>query len=276
MSKWADLHIHTFYSDSTSSPQEVIQQAIDQGLSCIAIADHDTVDGIAPTIEAAKEFGIEVIPAIELSAELNGKDIHILAYLFDYQNEELNRQLEIMQNARIQRMEQMIDKLKQLGFGNISLEEVCGLVHSKAVGRPHLALVLKQKGYVTSLQEAFDRFLADGAAAYVPKFKQTPQEAIELIKKYGGVTVLAHPMVTGVDELIAQFAKWGLGGLEAFYPNTPAKLSEFYCNLASKHQMVVTGGSDAHGAAKKHTFVGRVKIPYDLVEKLKQSVPTHA
>ncbi len=269
MNKTADLHIHTHFSDSTSSPQEVIEDAYKNDLNCIAIADHDTVDGIQPTIEAAKKYDIEVIPAIELSSEINGKDVHILGYLFDYKSPFLLKQLTQMQSTRFERMKEMIAKLKTLGVDNINIEEVCALAKSDAVGRPHLAAILLKKGWISNFKEAFNKYLADDAPAFAPKFKQTPQEAIQLIKEAGGVAVLAHPMLTCVDELIPSFVAAGLGGIEVLYPNTSPNVIDFYAGLAKKHNITITGGSDAHGSAKKHTYVGKIKIPYDLVEKLK-------
>ena len=272
MPRLADLHIHTNFSDSTSSPQEVAVQAHANGLNCISITDHDTIDGIDPTIVAAQKYDIEVISGIELSSEMNNKDIHILGYLFDYTNQEFIDRINCIQNARIGRMQEMIEKLKMVGVDNITLEEVCGLTQSKSVGRPHLATVLIEKGWVKSNQMAFDKYLADGAPAYIPKFKQTPYEAIELIQKVGGIAVLAHPMLTKVDELIPGFVEAGLGGIEVYYPNTSEAVKNFYEGLAKKYCLIATGGSDAHGSVKKHTYIGKMKIPYALVEKLKERI----
>jgi len=271
MTRLADLHIHTHFSDSTSSPQEVAEQARESGLSCISITDHDTIDGIQPTIEAAKKFDIEVIPGIELSSEINGKDVHILGYLFDYKDQEFALKINNMQNTRISRMHEMIDKLKTMGIDNITSEEVCKLAHSNSVGRPHLATILREKGWVSSNQEAFNKYLADDAPAYVPKFKQTPTEAIKLIREAGGIAVLAHPMLTKVDELISGFVEAGLGGIEVYYPNTKGAMIQIYEELAHKYSLVMTGGSDAHGSVKKHTHIGKIKIPYELVDKLKEA-----
>ncbi len=271
MTRLADLHIHTHFSDSTSSPQEVVQQAQEYGLSCISITDHDTIDGIHPTFEEAKKYDIEVISGVELSSEINGKDVHMLGYLFDDQNKEFIDRLKHMQGVRIDRMGEMIEKLKVLGIDNITLEEVCDLAQSDAVGRPHLAAKLVEKGWVNNIQMAFNKYLADGAPAFVPKFKQSPNEAIALIRQAGGIAVLAHPMLTKVDELIPGLVKAGLGGIEAYYPNTTDTVMDFYEGLAKKHGIAVTGGSDAHGDAKKYTYIGRKTIPYELVEKLKDA-----
>lgn len=271
MTKSADLHIHTYCSDGTMSPAEVVADAIHCGIQCIAITDHDTVDGISPAIEAARGHDMEVLPGIELSSEINGKDVHMLGYLFNWQDASLIEHLKEMQNARAERMKKMIHKLQALGIHDISFEEISETAKTKALGRPHLAAALLEKRIVGSMRAAFEKFLAEGAPAYVPKFKQTPQEAINLIKGLGGVAVLAHPMLSNVDELIPGLVAAGLGGLEVHYPNCSVNVMQFYEGLARKHHLVVTGGSDAHGEAKKHTFIGKTRIPYDLVEKLKQA-----
>lgn len=272
MTKSADLHIHTCYSDGTMSPEEVVADALHCGIHCIAITDHDTIDGISPAIEAARGHDLEVLPGIELSTEINGKDVHMLGYLFNWQDDALIEHLQKMQNARAERMKKMIQKLEALGIHGISFEEISGSARTRALGRPHLAAALVEKRIAGNMKAAFANFLAEGAPAYVPKFKQTPQEAISLIKGLGGIVVLAHPMLSNVDELIPGFVQAGLGGLEVHYPNCSGNVMRFYEGLARKHHLVVTGGSDAHGAAKKHTFIGKVRIPYDLVEKLKQAV----
>lgn len=271
MTKSADLHIHTYCSDGTMSPQEVVQEAVRIGLNAISITDHDTIDGIAPAIEAARGQDLEIVPGIELSTEVNGKDVHMLGYLFNWQDSSLVAQLEIMQNARVERMKKMIEKLTALGVRDISFEEVSASARTKSLGRPHLAAMLVKKGVVSSMKDAFEKFLGEGAAAYAPKFKQAPHEAIRLIKSLGGVAVLAHPMLTNVDELIPGFVQAGLGGLEVYYPNCSDNVMQFYRNLAQKYKLLMTGGSDAHGEAKRHTFIGKLRIPYDLVDEMKKS-----
>lgn len=269
MKKQADLHIHTHFSDSTQSPDEVVFYAKEQSLDCIAITDHDTLDGVVPTMEVAKKHGIEVISGIEISSAINGKDVHMLGYFISPDNKEFNERLDAMQNERGTRMGQMIEKLKEFGIDNIELDEVCALASSKSVGRPHLAQVMVEKGWVKDIKTAFDKYLANDAPACVDKFYQTPQEAIDMIQQAGGVAVLAHPMVTAVDELIPQLVKGGLKGIEVYYPTHSQNIMDYYLGIAKKHNLVVTGGSDAHGDAKKHTYVGKVKIDYQVVEDLR-------
>lgn len=269
MEKLADLHMHSTCSDGTQTPQEVVLACKEAGLSCIAIADHDTVDAIKPATECGKEHGIEVIPAIELSTEIDKKDVHMLGYLFDYENTEFCDIIHKIQYSRIGRMHDMIAKLKELGIDNISFDDVADFAGTKSLCRPHLAHFLEARGWVKNKQEAFDKYLADGQPACVPKFKISPYEAIEMLAKAGGISVLAHPKFSQVDEHIPSFVEAGLGGIEVYYPHTPAELVRFYEGLVQKHGLVATGGSDAHGDNKKHTYIGKQTIPYELVEKLK-------
>ena len=269
----ADLHIHTYFSDSVSSPQEVVDEALKAGLSCISITDHDIVQGVAPTIQAALPHAIEVVPGIELSSEFENCDIHILGYFIDYQKGPLLEKIDIFLDARMERMKKMIMNLKGLGVNNIEFEEVCALTHSRAVGRAHLAFLLQQKGWVPNIKSAFEKYIGQGCPGYAPKHKQTPFEAIELIRSCGGVAVMAHPMQTQKDELIPRFAAAGLRGLEVYYPNCMNTVTEFYERIAKKNNLIATGGSDAHGKIKPYTYVGKKTVPLEVVEQLRQARP---
>jgi hypothetical protein len=157
---------------------------------------------------------------------------------------------------------------------NIEFDEVCALTKSRAVGRAHLAFLLKQKGWVNSIKQAFEKYIGEGCPGYAPKFKQTPFEAIDLIHQSGGLAVMAHPMLTQKDELIARMAKAGLDGLEVYYPNCSDTVINFYAGLARKHKLLMTGGSDAHGSAKTHTHVGKATVFYETVEEMKKRIKT--
>jgi 3',5'-nucleoside bisphosphate phosphatase len=271
MNGTADLHIHTYFSDSTSSPQEVVDDALKAGLACIAITDHDIVEGVSPTIEAACSHDLEVVPGIELSSEIENCDIHILGYFIDYQKGPLFEKIDVFLDARMERMKTMILNLKGVGVNNIEFEEVCALTKSRAVGRAHLAVLLQQKGWVSNIKSAFEKYLGPGCPGYAPKYKQTPFEAIELIRSSGGVAVMAHPMLTQKDELIPRFAAAGLKGLEVYYPNCMDTVTQFYERIAQKNNLIATGGSDAHGKAKSYTYVGKKTVPLDVVEQLRQA-----
>jgi predicted metal-dependent phosphoesterase TrpH len=271
MKALADLHIHTYFSDSASSPQEVVDDALKAGLSCISITDHDSVEGIDPAIEAALPHALEVVPGIELSSEFENCDIHILGYFIDHQKGLLLEKIDIFLDARMERMKKMIMNLKGMGVNNIEFEEVCALTKSRAVGRAHLAFLLQQKGWVSNAKSAFEKYIGPGCPAYVPKHKQTPFEAIELVRSCGGVAVMAHPMLTQKDELIPRFVAAGLKGLEVYYPNCIDKVTQFYERIAQKNGLIATGGSDAHGKMKPYTYVGKKTVPIEVVEQLRQA-----
>lgn len=268
--RYADLHIHTCYSDSTDSPEDVVRQAHELGLAAVGITDHDTVDGVAPAIQAAGALNVEVIAGVELSSDYHEKDIHILGYLFDLKDSPLVCKLKEMQQVRVERMKKMLEKLRELGVKEVTFEEVSELTASDSVGRLHLAKILVAKKIVPSIEAAFERYLAEGAAAYFPKYKQTPFEAVRLIRDSGGLAVLAHPMLTQRDELIPALVQAGLDGVEAYYPNCSSEVRNFYLGIAAKHKLLATGGSDAHGRGKTSTYIGKTNIPYVHVERMKE------
>lgn len=270
MTKFADLHIHTHYSDSTYSPLEVIEEAKRFGVDCIAITDHDTFDGIEETKKHARIRDLEIIGGIELSSDVDGKDVHLLGYFFSGIPQGIREEVIKMQEARVQRMKEMIAKLKELNIDGIDFDEVMSLTRSKSVGRLHLAMKLKEKGIVSSYPEAFTRFIGEDCPAYVPKYKLSTYQAIDLINKAGGIPVLAHPAATAKDECIAGFVQAGLKGIEVYYPNHSPSAVGFYEGLAKKYGLMMTGGSDAHGEGKKDIYVGKTKIPYSFVENLKE------
>jgi predicted metal-dependent phosphoesterase TrpH len=267
----ADLHIHTYFSDSTSSPREVVDNALAAGLSCIAITDHDIVEGIAPAIEAALPHALEVVPGIELSSEFENCDIHILGYFIDYQKGLLLEKIDVFLDARVERMKKMIMNLKKLGIDNIEFEEVCALTQSRAVGRAHLAMLLQQKGWVSNIKSAFEKYIGPECPGYAPKYQQTPFEAIELIRSCGGVAVMAHPMMTQKDELIPRLVAAGLKGLEVYYPNCMDTVTRFYEGIAQKNGLIATGGSDSHGNVNFHTCIGKKTVPLEVVEQLRRA-----
>lgn len=265
----ADLHIHTNYSDSTASPEEVVEEAINAKMSAIAITDHDIIDGVAPAIVAAQGKDLEIISGVELSAEYEGRDIHMLGYFIDVDKGPLVERCQVFLDARVARMKQMIMNLRGLGITNIEFEEVAQMTKGKAVGRAHLAYLMVQKGIVKNIKEVFDKYLSEGCPGYAPKFKQSPYEAIDLIHQSGGLAVMAHPMLTLKDELIAPMARAGLDGLEIYYPNLSDTVHNFYYGLAKKNKLLMTGGSDAHGKAKPYTYIGKASIDYCLVDAMK-------
>ena len=268
--KFADLHLHTIFSDGTYTPQELISLVTKLELAAIAVVDHDTVDGIEPTIETAKSKDIEVLPGIELTVEYDGLEIHILGYLIDYSRQELREKLNFLKNNRIQRIYKIVDKLNSMGI-ELKAQEVFDIAKQGTVGRLHIARAMVKEGWAGSISEAFQKYIGDKCPAYVCGFRFSPYEAIRLIKDVGGIPVLAHPYSLNRDELIPQFIDYGLMGLEVYYPEHTQSRVNFYLGLVKKFSLLATGGSDCHGDAKPEVKIGSIKIPYALVEGLKQA-----
>jgi len=267
--RFADLHLHTNFSDGTYTPEELINRVSTTGIESIAITDHDTVDGIPTAIEAANKKDIEVIPAIELSTEYDGLEIHILGYLIDYKKEELIDKLDFLKKNRQERIYKMLSRLKEMDVF-IKAEDVFKLAGSGTVGRLHLARILLKEGYANSIYDAFAKYIGERAPAYVCGFHLSPYEAIKLIKDVGGISVLAHPLSMKRDDLIPLFIDYGMRGLEVYYPEHSKATTEYYKGLADKYSLLITGGSDYHGDAKPEVQLGSIKLPYALVEKLKE------
>lgn len=266
--KFADLHLHTIFSDGTYTPFSLISECENQGLSAISVTDHDTVNGIQAVAKIAEDKDIEVLPGIELTAEYEGKEIHILGYLIDSQNELLLKRLEILKENRIERAYKIIDKLKGEGV-ILRPESVFGLAKQGTVGRLHIARAMVKEGVASSILEAFQKYIGDKCPAYVLDFRLSAKEAIKLIIDSAGIPVLAHPHTINNDEVIFKFIDYGLMGLEAYYPEHSQAMINFYLDLAKKHNLLITGGSDCHGEAKPQAKIGSVKVPYALVEELK-------
>ncbi|MFA5038451.1 MAG: PHP domain-containing protein [Candidatus Omnitrophota bacterium] len=267
--RFADLHVHTCFSDGTFSPQRIVEEALTAGLSCISITDHDNISGIAPAMLAAGER-LEIVSGIELTAELTGSEIHILGYLIDFTDEAFLGMLKEMQEVRIRRIHSICQKLTRLKMP-VEPEEIFRLAGEGSVGRLHVARVLVHKGYVANTGEAFSRFIGDKGPAYVAKFKMPPKEAIAWIRRVGGIPVLAHPYLLPQKFLIEDFVKAGIMGIEALYTEHSDFQQSEYVKLAEKFGLLVTGGSDCHGEAKQEAKIGRVRLPYEYVERLKEA-----
>jgi predicted metal-dependent phosphoesterase TrpH len=269
--KFVDLHLHTNFSDSSLSCAELVKLSVEAGLSAIAITDHDCIEGIDPAQKEAEQFGLEVIPGVELTAEIDSQELHILGYYIGHHNKKLIGKLEMMKRIREKRIFEMVDKLKEQGVDNIDPKEVLSLSGMGTVGRAHLAVILKRKGWVNSFSEAFQKYIGDNSPAYVGKFKMSPQEAIKTVLDVGGIPVLAHPHSPGEDDLISELVDVGLQGIEVYYPGYSQSQIKHYKNLADQFGLLITGGSDYHGDIKDDTIIGRPQVPYEVVEKLKQA-----
>ncbi len=267
--KFADLHLHTVFSDGTCTPEELVRQGASSGLSALAIVDHDTVGAIGLANRAAEGKNIEIIPGIELSAEYETFEVHILGYLIEYENSCLLEKLNTLKKNRIERVYKIVEKLKEMGV-ILNPQSIFDLAKQGTVGRMHIARAMVNEGKVNSVFEAFQKYIGDKCPAYVLGFKFSPEEAIKLIKETKGIPVLAHPY-TVRDDLLVKFIDFGLMGLEAYYPEHSQSMTNFYTNLAARHNLLTTGGSDFHGDAKPEVKIGSIKIPYTLVERLKEA-----
>ncbi|MDD5506152.1 MAG: PHP domain-containing protein [Candidatus Omnitrophica bacterium] len=267
--KYADLHVHTSESDGTLTPKQLVKEALSRGLSAIAIVDHDTVGGIPEAMAAAQGEDLEIIPGIELTAQHENQEIHILAYFVDCRNRPLLEKLRLVQLNRIERVYKIINNLEEQGV-RLNPQDVFDISGKGTVGRMHIAKALVKVGRVATTAEAFRKYIGDKSPAYVLGFNLSPVEAITLIRGAGGVAVLAHPYTLHNDELIAELAGCGLQGIEVYYPEHSQSMVNFYLDLAKKLNLLVTGGSDFHGSVKPDIKLGMIKIPIELVDRLRQ------
>lgn len=266
---WIDLHLHTYYSDGSFSPEEVVEEAVKNNLLAISITDHDSLEGITPALIASRKYPLEIVPGVELTAEIDNKEIHILGYYINRQDKALGDKLSMLRRVRAERAEKMIEKLQKLGV-DISFSKMEEMAKGGAMGRLHLARVILQAGYVNSIEEVFRKFIGDGGPAYVQKYRFTPEEAIKLIVAGGGIPVLAHPVLLRDDGLIPRLVKDGLRGIEVFCPSHNPESSSRYEEFARQYGLIPTGGSDCHGLAKSEALIGKVKVPYSCLERLKK------
>lgn len=262
---YADFHAHTTASDGTATPEELAQTAAEAGLTYLAVTDHDTAKAVGAVIDEAKRIGtLKIVPGVEISARGKPGSCHLLGLGVDYLAPSLNDTLADLLTARNNRNELLAERLTRLG-APVTVAEVRGYAPVGAnLGRPHFAQALVAKGYVDSLQEAFDRYLGDGSAGFIPKEDLSPADSIALIHSVGGVSFLAHPGLLKIAEhetmetRIRSYKDAGLMGIEAYYSrHTPAQ-TEMFLRLARKYDLLVTGGSDYHGANRPGTYLNRV------------------
>ena len=264
---FADLHLHTFFSDGTFTPEELAGRASRLGFAAIALTDHDTVEGCERAAAACAALQMEFIPGTELTAEHQDTEVHILAYLVDIQNQRLLERIAEFQSVRQNRIHEMVAAFNRLGIP-LRAESVFTLADCKSPGRPHVARALVKEKLIGNLDEAFEKYLKKGRPAWVPKTKMSALEAVELIHRAGGLAVMAHPGLNRTDDIIPDLVAAGLDGIECFHTKHSTVMSERYLEIAEKHGLLVTGGSDCHGFSKKQPLIGGVKLPYEHVEKL--------
>ena len=269
--KFADLHLHTQFSDGTFTPEELVERASKLGFAAIALTDHDTVEGCARAAAACAAAQLEFISGTELTAEHADTEVHILAYFVDIQNQVLLTRIAGFQAVRQNRIREMVAALNKLGIP-LQAESVFALANCKSPGRPHVARALVKEKFVGNLDEAFERYLKKGRPAWVPKTKMSALESVELIHQAGGLAVMAHPGLNRTDDIIPHLVAAGLDGIECFHTKHSTAMAERYLEFAESYHLLVTGGSDCHGFSKKAPLIGTVKLPYEHVEKMKAKV----
>jgi predicted metal-dependent phosphoesterase TrpH len=277
MSGKIDLHAHTLASDGKYSPADLVGLAAHKGLSLLAITDHDTVSGVAPAIEAARAFpDLKIIPGVEISSHAPGSEVHVLGYFIDTANTELLEQLSQLGDSRQARASAMVDKLRELGL-NITLERVQAIAGDGSIGRPHIAEALMEKGYVSSFQEVFTKYIGQGGPAYVDRIKLTPDDAVELIIRCGGLPVLAHPSyINDLEAVVSRLAGKGLAGLEVHYKDYTDQTRRDMSVLASRYKLIATGGSDFHGIDETmEVMLGEAHVPHGCGENLIRTAREH-
>lgn len=257
-----DLHTHSNASDGSFTPEDLVKLAAESGVTTLALTDHDTVSGVAAAVQAGEQFGVNVIPGVEISIDFSPGTMHICGYYLDLDNPELQAGLNFVQAARRHRNPKIIEKLNALGV-DITLEEVKAVAGPDQVGRPHFAKVLVQKGYAKDTQEVFDKYLAKGAPAYMDKARLPLHQAIDMIKTAGGVAVLAHPVqlrLADMDEYrrkIGELQDAGVAGIEAFNSYQNESENQAFFKLAQEMDLIITAGSDFHGTTKPDVKLGQ-------------------
>ncbi|HLI89340.1 MAG TPA: PHP domain-containing protein [Ktedonobacteraceae bacterium] len=271
MTNYIDLHTHSTASDGIYSPTELLERAKAVGLRVLALTDHDSTGGLEEAAGAARALDIDFIPGIEINTDVSGGEVHVLGYFLEYQRPAFQSVLQVLRDARVRRGQRMVELLNQEGL-HISWERVREIAQG-AVGRPHVAKALLEAGYVSSIGEAFDKYIGTGGPAYVPRYKLTPEDAVRLIASANGLPVMAHPIeLPGLDELrdwLPGLCEAGMVGLETYYGPYTADQERALRALADEYNLIPTGGTDFHGPGIHPTPLGGRPVPHEAVERLK-------
>ncbi len=277
--EYIDLHTHSNCSDGSMSPRELVAHAAEHGLKAIALTDHDTVAGIDEALEAGREYGVEVVPAIEFSVQ-SDTETHILGFYIDHKGKLIQDALANINTVRWQRTVNTCNKLRELGF-DVTLEEAQAIAPSGIIGRAHFARILVEKGYTQSVKEGFDKYLANGRPAYDGTQYLTAGAAVKLINDLGGVSFVAHPHLIRLDDaslrkFLIELKTVGLCGIEGYYNEYTPEMQEYFQGLAKELGLEISGGSDYHAKMKPHIEIGigqgDMKVPYSVLQRIKEIV----
>jgi hypothetical protein len=242
----ADLHTHSFCSDGLRTPTQAVEEATAAGVRVLSLTDHDTVEGVPEALQAGEAHGIEVIPGTELSAHLDDREVHLLAYCLDHLSPRLAAYVELVHQQRRDRGAAIVKRLNQLGV-NVTLEDVLVRADGGPVGRPHIAAAMVASGAVSNKEEAFSHFIGDRRPADVPKSRSPAHDVIAMVHELGGVVILAHPGLSVSDSIIQRLVDVGLDGVEVFHPSHQPPQIDHLTELADRLTLLTSGGSDSHG-----------------------------
>lgn len=270
MAGGVDLHAHTTASDGALTPRELVRLAARHDVRVLAVTDHDSTEGLAEAIDEAARHGIEIVPGLEINTDVPGAEIHVLGYYVDWHAQWFQAFLSEQRAERVARVHRIVERLTELGMP-LTAEEVFAVCREGSPGRPHVAQAMVHRGYVKSVREAFDKWLRADGPANVPRRRLTPVEAVAVIRRAGGVPVLAHPGLAHRDEMIPELVEAGLAGIETYYPEHSAAQVTAYRSTCERLHLVATGGSDYHGShTGRAATLGSPPVPLEVWEALRQ------
>ena len=283
-----DLHTHSRFSDGTDSPAALVRKAAAQGLSAIALTDHDTLAGLEEAEHEAAAAGIGLIRGIELAVQDDDLgELHLLGLFMPRPSPEhspgyskdMGGIIGVLQGQRLIRNQAMLDVLAAMGMP-MTMDDVREHSGNEAIGRPHIALAMKSKGYVPSRKEAFERYIGWNGSAFIPRMLLSPAEGIRILREQGATVALAHPclsrrmIASRLDAILCEFRGYGLEAIEAYYSSHDPEQTRLCVRLADKHELLLTGGSDYHGTNREGVLLGagtgRLRVPFELLEKLRE------
>ncbi len=266
-----DLHTHTNYSDGIFTPAELVEKAHKRGLDIISITDHDSINGIKEAVECAKDFGIEIIPGMEISTDVDEKEVHLLAYFIDIENEELLKYLSFFRDERMHRAKRMVQKLRDLGL-KITMDDVIDRAKNCAIGRPHIAYTMIELGLIKNYNEAFEKYIGDYGPAFERKIHVSSQSALKLISDAGGLSFVAHPGYMK-ENLLLNLIKAGIDGIECTHPSHNENQVQFYRGIVNQYCLLESGGSDFHGGKKMdEETLGKFTLGQNQFEAMKKMI----
>ena len=267
---YIDLHIHSTYSDGLLTPKEIFDVARKRGLKAISITDHDTVAATATAFQLGKDAGVEFVPGIEMSVAHAHCDVHLLGYFIDASSKGLLDYADLLMGSREERAQAIVKALQKQGL-NITYEFVRQKANGAPIGRPHIAQVLVEEGYVFSSYEAFQKYLGENKVGDIPKVNVGLKRAVEIVKEANGLVFLAHPSTIGCcDDVLKLLMDYGLDGIETVHPKQFGERREYYSRIARKNNLLESGGSDCHGGRDGNLALGTLNVPFSFLEGMRE------